>query len=329
MYAYKDIKSIHFEITSKCQAKCPMCPRRISAGPPNPFVKINEVSLEQFKEWFPDDFVKQLTHLSMCGNLGDPIVAKDTLSIFHHLRELNPDMLLVMNTNGSARTDQWWQKLASLQVKAVFGIDGLKDTHHLYRINTDWDKIIYNAKVFIEAGGIARWDMIAFAHNEHQIDDCRQLSEQLGFEGFEVKHTSRFRDDKFYVLDDQGKPINILRPTEKSLSMVEKIKVAQEEKKPYIDCKAKKYNQIYVSASGNVSPCCWLDQEWYLPTADSRIDYMDKIDYFPNLNHTSLEQLFQTDYFLKIAGCWDSTGLKECTKQCGSFDRYQKQYDTV
>ena len=49
MYNLKDIKDVHFEITSKCQAKCPMCPRRIAGGPLNPFIKLDEVSLETFK----------------------------------------------------------------------------------------------------------------------------------------------------------------------------------------------------------------------------------------------------------------------------------------
>ena len=79
MYNLKDIKDVHFEITSKCQAKCPMCPRRIAGGPLNPFIKLDEVSLETFKKWFPESFIKQLNSMFMCGNLGDPIISKDTL----------------------------------------------------------------------------------------------------------------------------------------------------------------------------------------------------------------------------------------------------------
>ena len=82
MYKYQDIKAVHLEITSKCQARCPMCPRRLNGGMMNPLVKLEEITLEQFKEWFSVDFIKQLDRLYMCGNLGDPIVAKDTLKIF-------------------------------------------------------------------------------------------------------------------------------------------------------------------------------------------------------------------------------------------------------
>ena len=109
MYNYEDIRSIHLEITSKCQARCPMCPRRIHGGPLLDSIDLEEIDLGTFVNWFPRDFVRQLHFLNMCGNLGDPIVAKDTLEIFKYLRETNQGMTLQMHTNGSGRSKEWWQ----------------------------------------------------------------------------------------------------------------------------------------------------------------------------------------------------------------------------
>ena len=83
MYNYKDIKSIHLEVTSKCQARCPMCPRRLQGGPLLDSLYLEEITLDIFKEWFPVEFIKQLNHVYMCGNLGDPMIAKDTNKIFN------------------------------------------------------------------------------------------------------------------------------------------------------------------------------------------------------------------------------------------------------
>jgi 2,3-bisphosphoglycerate-independent phosphoglycerate mutase len=71
--------------------------------------------------------------------------------------------------------------------------------------------------------------MIVFQHNEHQVDECRALSQELGFAEFTVKHTSRFRDGQLNVLNDEGKTINILYPTSKSHEMIDKVKKAKEE----------------------------------------------------------------------------------------------------
>jgi len=38
----------------------------------------------------------------MCGNLGDPIIAQDTIKIFEYFRNHNDKMWLSMNTNGGA-----------------------------------------------------------------------------------------------------------------------------------------------------------------------------------------------------------------------------------
>jgi len=326
MYRLEDIRDIHLEITSKCQARCPMCPRRISGGPINPFIKLDEITLSLFQQWFEPDFIKQLDSLFMCGNLGDPIISKDTLEIYQYLREMNPNIRLAMHTNGSARDTEWWQKLAQLKVKVTFGIDGLADTHHLYRISTDFNKIIENAQAFITAGGVAKWHMLVFAHNEHQIEQCRTMSKDMGFVDFSIKHTSRFKQDYLQVIDDLGRPTHRIKPTQTSLDMIPLAEAAQKEIKPHIVCKAKKYKQLYVSACGNVSPCCWLDMEWIPPMQESRVDYMEKISEFPNLHRKTLKEIFDNGFFSKIEAQWSSAGLKECTKQCGSFDKLGVQF---
>ena len=326
MYSLEEITAVHLEITSRCQAKCPMCSRNLQGGKVNPLIDLDEVTLEQFKEWFPIEFVTQLTSLYMCGNLGDPIIAKDTLEIFKYLKNNNPSIHLRMHTNGSGRNTNWWSEMARTGVYVIFGIDGLADTHSIYRINTDWHKIINNAKTFISQGGKARWDMIVFQHNEHQVDECRTLSQELGFAEFTVKHTSRFRDGQLNVLNDEGKTINILYPTSKSHEMIDKVKKAKEETLPIIHCKVKKDNQIYVSATGTVTPCCWTDLEHDIPMSTLRINYLDIIGQWPNLKKQSLFDIFDNGYFESIKNAWSTCGLKVCTKQCGSFDKMNAQW---
>jgi sulfatase maturation enzyme AslB (radical SAM superfamily) len=304
-----------------------MCPRRVHGGPLLSGLELTEIDLETFKKWFSDDFIRQLGHLMMCGNLGDPIIAKDTLSILKYIRSVNPKITLHMHTNGSARAKEWWEALAKTGVEVTFGIDGLKDTHALYRVNTDWNKIIDNAKAFISAGGYAAWHMLVFKHNEHQIEVCQQISRMLGFKHFSVKHTTRFKQGKFDAVDEDYKITHTLYPSTKSLTFIEPIKIAEKELLPIISCKAQEDNQIYISATGNVAPCCWLDLEWLPDFSEARIDYMIKINSYPNLYKESLEKIFNSGYFNKIKGCWSSTGLKECSKQCGSFDKLKEQFE--
>lgn len=330
MYNIGDIKTLHLEITSRCQASCPMCARNIQGGVDNPFMTVTEISLEQFKEWFPVDFIKQLARVYMCGNLGDPIIAKDALAIFEYIRSVNPDTTLSMNTNGSARTTKWWVELAKLNVVVRFGIDGLARSHVLYRVGTDWQKIIDNAVAFINAGGHAVWDMLVFDHNKDEVNECRNLATKLGFKSFHSKNTSRFHNNSLQVLDKTGKITHTLYATDKSKTIA--IKIAEyantpSEEKKVIRCKVKEEKSLYISATGNVVPCCWLDTEWMPPHGFSKVDYMDNIGRHLKLTEYSLQEIFDSDIFKEIEQTWSNTPLRECSKQCGEVDKFNEQFE--
>lgn len=332
MYKLENIKSIHLELTSKCQASCPMCPRNIQGGIVNPWLNETEITIDQFKHWFPTDFIKQLTRLFMCGNLGDAIVARDTLKVFQYLRETNLDIRLDLHTNGSAQTQKWWAQLANLNVRVIFGIDGLEDTHSLYRIGTNFEKIINNAKTFIHHGGTARWDMLVFEHNKHQTVECEQLSKALGFSEFTQKNSARFRDDFIKVLTSDGRTSHTIYPTEKSINIVniaKKMFRLKSEEPVKITCKVKNENSLYIGADGSVTPCCWLNYDGNtatIPNSITKIDYKDKGFKNPNLNDSSLKEIFDSDYFDRIEKTWADAPLYGCSIQCGKIDILNEQF---
>ena len=144
MYNYEDIKSIHLEVTQNCQAACPMCDRNCSGEGVNPHIKLDELSLEDCKRIFTPSFIEQLNTMYMCGNLGDPIVAKDTLEIFRYFRKHNSQMWLSMNTNAGAQNETWWAELSNIfgrMGSVIFSVDGLEDTNHLYRQGVSWKAV--------------------------------------------------------------------------------------------------------------------------------------------------------------------------------------------
>ena len=195
MYHYEEIKTVHLEMTEACNASCPMCSRNLNGGEVNPYLHGAELTISDIERIFPLDFIKQLNRLYMCGNYGDPAVAKDTLEAFAYFREHNAKINLSMHTNGSMKKPEWWAELAGVIGKkgyVIFGLDGLEDTNHLYRQGTVWKKIMENAQAFIDAGGRARWDYIVFAHNEHQVEEAEGLASRMGFEKFQYKKSARF-----------------------------------------------------------------------------------------------------------------------------------------
>jgi MoaA/NifB/PqqE/SkfB family radical SAM enzyme len=195
MFNRQNTKILHLETSSVCNAACPMCPREIDKGF-NKDTDAVSLSVKQIKEMFDVSFIKNLHSMFMCGNYGDPASAPECLEIFEYFRHVNPDISLGIHSNGSLRNKSWWSKLGTIlsQPKdyCYFSVDGLKDTNHLYRVNTNFDKIMENASSFIKAGGNAHWEYLVFEHNEHQVEEARTLSQSMGFVNFREKVSRRF-----------------------------------------------------------------------------------------------------------------------------------------
>ncbi len=269
-----NVTSVHLELTDKCQAACPMCPRNWFGGRERDYVRNEEITLEQFKEWFPQQFLKQIKHIYACGNLGDPLLAKDCLEIFQYIAENTAsDCTMSIHTNGSLRNESWWKSLANVlgsRGQVVFGIDGLSDTHEIYRRNTSFEKIIKNAKIFIEAGGRARSDTIVFKHNEHQMEELESFLKGIGFESVNLKATQRFYGmDDFPVKDNENNTLyHISSPTgarwtDRMIKINFDRLIKPENYSKLInesliepDCISKR--EIYVNAYGEVFPCCQM-----------------------------------------------------------------------
>jgi MoaA/NifB/PqqE/SkfB family radical SAM enzyme len=188
-----ELAQIHIELTNACNAACPMCVRFYRNSPlPRPDLEIGQITLEQFKTYFPPSILQPLKKIMFCGTQGDPGMARDTLEICEYLMKNTSETFLVqMHTNGGMRTPDWWAKLGALFSqrsprnlscwRVIFSIDGLEDTNHIYRRNVKWDNLMANAKAFIDAGGNAVWEYLIFEHNEHQIETARKMADDLGF----------------------------------------------------------------------------------------------------------------------------------------------------
>lgn len=266
MFTFKELKTIHVEITNMCQASCPMCARNYHGGQDNPLVVNQNWTLEEFKKIFSQSVCDQIEGVYFCGNFGDPILNNDLIPMVKHIRDSNPKIRVAIHTNGGARNKAWWRELAGVMPEehnVVFGLDGLEDTLHLYRIGVNYDKVIENARAFITQGGKAEWCFIKFKHNEHQEDEARRRAKDLGFETFMLKNSSRFLGEPRYrVLDKQGSITHYIEPpNDNKIHFISK-KMIENYKQTImplpIKCKVQESKEIYIDAYKMVMPCCWL-----------------------------------------------------------------------
>lgn len=265
MYSVGDIRHVHLEISSRCNAACPLCPRNFYGYPYNDGYVEHDMTLNEAQKIFSPQFLSQIDEVYVNGNFGDIVMNPEALDILAYFRGANPDVSIVISTNGGARDRAFWQSLAELDATVIFCIDGLEDTHSLYRQNTLYSTVIKNALTFIAAGGRAVWKMIEFDHNEHQRQQAQKLSQDLGFQEFRLVNHGR---DQAPVYNAHGELTHTIgKPTRTDFKILfdsrKTDEVLLEDITPGriikpIKCQVQKSKSIYVSSTGDVYPCCFL-----------------------------------------------------------------------
>ena len=251
----KEIDSLHVEITSRCNAKCPMCSR---TNNPKILNNLSEIKYNNFVKFFPPEFISKLKKLKFCGNFGDPAIATDLIEIHKYIFEHNKDLIVSISTNGGVRNESFWTKLGEIYATnpksfVEFHIDGLEDTNHIYRDDVKWSKLMNNAKAFIKTGANAKWFFIPFFHNEHQVEQAEKLSDQMGFSEFILKISARFESSKkpFRYTDHKGNDKSLYPPT------ADRFYIDDMQVKGPLICLHKQRKEIYVDSWGYLFPCCW------------------------------------------------------------------------
>lgn len=328
MFNFESLKVIQVEITSRCQASCPMCLRNIHGGIQNNKLPINDWNIDDFKHIFNRDILQQIEHLIFCGDFGDPLINDDLIYMCDYIKN-NSNIQISISTNGSARNQSWWKSLAEALPKnhmVTFALDGLQDTHSLYRIGTIFDLIIRNAKIFIKHGGNAEWMFIRFKHNQHQIEEARRLAHSLGFSKFTVKTSKRF-GKKFPVLDELGNIIYYIeQPSDSTVKQVDYVHLKNYKEwknADKINCFTINEGELYIDANMNAMPCCLIGSFLY---ANYDLEEYKKYNVADNNSYIHAAKIAQNNTFdiIKELGGLEKLNLKNTTiKQLLSTNEWQ------
>ena len=351
MYDLSKPFKFHIELTDKCNARCPQCSRNFIDGyggelKERPDLVDKEISFENFKNIF-QEFNYSCNNISFCGNFGDPIFVKDIYEIIEYScdKVIDDDGMIHIHTNGGFRSKKWWydfgKMLSSKPQKhlVVFSLDGLEDTHHLYRVNTRYHRVLENARSFIEAGGIAEWSFIRFGHNEHQEEEARRRAKEYGFKAFIPIDTQRFWTRDFLDYEFRGKNYRIT-PSKNEAAKAKKLaskkysnnpELARKKSKADIDCSVSNKNELFIDCEANVHPCCWIGSFEYrrknyrgkvADPHEPELHPMFEMRTIRNAVTDNLNSIIEDDFFKYILPMsFDVSPCGICVRQCGKKEK--------
>jgi MoaA/NifB/PqqE/SkfB family radical SAM enzyme len=339
----------HLEPSSKCSLKCPRCPRQEH---PEISSMGKEISLDLFKRVFNPEILNNIQRFTMCGDVGDPIYAKDYLKILEYIKNNNEKIQIFTITNGSYKTSEWWKDFARVSNKhdtINFSVDGYdQESNNLYRVNSNWDSIMNGMNICTKESDIfVNWAMIVFKFNQDHIDYIESLARKQNCDALQITYSTKFGSkygeayggDKDYLEPDAKYISKTHRYERYTKKLSSRIPIRLE----YIKTNYKKFNEIskkfdgeiipmclignrglYLNAEGNIFPCSWTSFPYKSLTHNEKtIEWEDSffVKYKNELNlkgNRTLEEVLNDDVWQKLFDSFKNNNKNwvECQQKC-------------
>lgn len=294
------------EATSHCNLHCPQCSRFDEQGFLSKNLTLGHLSLDVFTSAVKKGTFPNIQYIKFEGDHGDVMMHPKAEEFIRYACDITKVLAV---TNGSLRSTKWWAELGknNSNLTVQFSIDGLEDTNHIYRINSQYKKIMDNAQSYIKSGGKAEWKFIIFKHNQHQVDQARILSQELGFINFVTQTSSRnFFGGKTVwpvMLDgvfSHDLEMSDLIDNKKSKTHIESISLLSRENYNAPTCSLETNREIYLNHQGHLLPCCMVSGRTWTNDMTSKL-WMRILKDYNNIDiskHT-VEDILNTDFYRK------------------------------
>lgn len=337
----EEISQIEFELTSRCNAECPLCPRTVLHNRPDKHLPIYDINFDSMKEWMPKEFNDRVD-FKLSGNIGDAGTHPKCDEIIKFLGSYGKRSSIKLHTNGGMRSESFWKELGEISYHGQrqkgdqnkfnfavrFAIDGLEDTNHLYRIGTRWDTIMRNVEAYINAGGKAEWHFIEFDHNYHQVEEARKLSESMGVRFVQRlsvrnqnlknasshKHVNAFKHAK--------KAVTAWRAGQRSTYITNYINMLTKS----VHCQHLINKEVYVASNETLWPCCML---WNDYISNGNRTSWPEDETWNSLQHHDMQKILNSKWYTSLEKYWklkNKNFTPECLARCGNQGKFKTKF---
>ncbi len=187
-------KGLNIDITHRCALECPRCQRQTQFRDRGQKVYGVDISLEDIKK-----LAAHYKCFDFCGQLSDPVHHPKFIEILAYLKSVN--VKCYVHNASSAKSLDWYIKAWKANTSAtwIFGIDGLPNESHKYRVNQDGEKlfkIMCESQKYLNTRSV--WQYIIFNYNEDHLEEAKKMADEHDL-FFIQKQSSRWlsHDDPF------------------------------------------------------------------------------------------------------------------------------------
>ena len=168
-----DRRLINLDITTRCTLACSECRRTVYK---NRGIQING------KDMPFEDFVKVCSFfniLQFCGGVSDPVFHPQ----FVEFLDYSKNKIVTVHNAASHKSRDWYKTafIANPNATWYFGLDGLPEESHKYRVNQDGVKLFEVMKMAVDMGINVVWHYLIFDYNKDHIEEAKSLAKGMTF----------------------------------------------------------------------------------------------------------------------------------------------------
>ena len=192
-------RSLNIDLSARCPLECPRCQRQFDWRDKGEKVPGRDITMSEIEK-----LAKFYNKFHFCGQLSDPVHHPKFAEILKYLYDRNIDA--VVHNASSFKSLEYYVKCFKAHPKArwVFGIDGLPDDSHKYRINQNGRKlfnIMIHSKQHLHNPPV--WQYLIFSYNQNDLAKAKRIADRAEV-AIMFTQTSRFKTGRD-VLKPEGK----------------------------------------------------------------------------------------------------------------------------
>jgi len=178
---------INLDIGNRCPLQCPACYRQTQEYDRHSF---NDMSVEDLQKFVDSKF----THIEFCGQQSDPMAHPNILEFI----SICYNKKLTIHTAASHRKKDFYKEAfnrCGMCTSWIFGLDGLPEESHKYRINQNGVHLYEMMKLGVSMGVDIKWQYIVFKYNQDHIEQAQKMAEDEGIE-FQLALSDRWNNNE-------------------------------------------------------------------------------------------------------------------------------------
>ncbi len=177
--------SLIVETTSRCNLKCPMCPRQLSDYP------AADMDPQLFEQIV--DEIRGESGLIFPWGLGEPLMNPDIFRMIRYCHEAG--LYTVVSTNATMlNRERGMELIHSGLDNLIIAFDGTTpEVYEKYRVNASFEKVMSNVLEFLKlkkemkSSLFVVMQMVRLPGNAHQVEDYRRMWNREGVDEVRIK----------------------------------------------------------------------------------------------------------------------------------------------